>query len=104
MSNLIRIYNADIHGDFTDSVLTWQRFIEVVNKLPGVTVVNSIKHDFPGGGFSGLILLAESHAAIHTFPEKNIAWMELATCGDPHALTVFAEKIQALTSSEANLT
>lgn len=71
----------------------WQRFLEVVNKL-GVTVVNSTYHVFPGGGFTGLVLIAESHAAIHTWPEKNYAWCELATCGDPQVCNVFEAELK----------
>lgn len=89
MSELVRIAQSTVTGDFSDSVAVWHRFIYHVAALPGVTIINSIKHDFPGGGFSGLILLGESHAAIHTWPELHSAWIELATCGDPSALDEF---------------
>lgn len=89
MTDLVQVAHATIDGDFSDSVTTWHRFIYHVASLPGVTIINSIKHDFPGGGFSGLILLGESHAAIHTWPELGKAWIELATCGDPAALPLF---------------
>ncbi len=89
MTDLVQVASATIDGDFTNSVVVWHRFICHVAHLPGLTVVNSIKHDFPGGGFSGLILLSESHAAIHTWPELDKAWIELATCGDPAALPLF---------------
>lgn len=87
--NLVRVVCATIDGDFSNTVQTWHEFIYHVAHLPGVTIINSIKHDFPGGGFSGLILLGESHAAIHTWPEHGKAWIELATCGDPAALSLF---------------
>lgn len=86
----------EVGGDYSDHVLIWQRFIELVNHLSGVTVIGSLKHEFPGGGFSGLILLGESHAAIHTFPERNAAWVELATCGDVRALDEFRVGTQRL--------
>jgi S-adenosylmethionine/arginine decarboxylase-like enzyme len=89
MSDLVQLATATIAGDCTDSVAVWHRFIYHVAHLPGVTIINSIKHDVPGGGFSGLILLGESHAAIHTWPELGQAWIELATCGDPAALPLF---------------
>jgi len=87
----VLIEHLTIPGDFSDSVLIWTRFIYFVSSLPGVTILGTLKHDFPGGGFSGLILLGESHAAIHTWPERGIAWVELATCGDPRALDMFRE-------------
>lgn len=35
---------------------------------------------FSPQGFTALFLLAESHFAIHTFPEKNITYLELSSC------------------------
>lgn len=89
---LIRTIHREIEGDFTDPVLVWQQFLEHINRsLKGVTVLGTIKHDFPGGGMSGIVLLGESHAAIHTWPEHGKAWVELATCGDPEDLSRFVE-------------
>lgn len=91
MSDLVHHITAEVTGDFSDSIQTWQDFLEHVGRLPGLTVINSTKHDFPGGGLTGLILLSESHAAIHTWPEHGKAWIELATCGDPVALGLFVK-------------
>jgi len=87
---------AHAYGSFDDITDVWQRFLTIVNHLTDVTVISSIKHDFPGGGFSGIILLAESHAAIHTWPEYDYAWCELATCGDPVACGEFQRAIEKL--------
>ncbi len=87
--DLVKTISLVVDGDFHDIVESWTAFIYHVSSLPGVTILGSIKHDFPGGGFSGPLLLGESHAAIHTWPEHNKAWIELATCGDPAALEVF---------------
>lgn len=87
--DLVRTSSAAVSGDVSDIVFVWQSFLEHVNRLGGVTVMGTLKHDFPGGGFSGVVLLGESHAAIHTWPELNTAWIELATCGDPADLDAF---------------
>jgi len=87
--NLIKTISGNVYGDFTDTVKTWNEFIYHVAGLKGVTILGTLKHDFTGNGFSGMILLGESHAAIHTFPEHGMAWIELATCGDPSALDEF---------------
>lgn len=94
MSELVKLWSADVSLDCSNSVDVWQRFLTIANNLTGVTVINSIKHDFPGGGFSGLVLLAESHAAIHTWPELHRAWVELATCGDPAGIDDFRAAIK----------
>ena len=90
MANLVKTYNAEISGDCRNATDVWHRFLGVVNALPGVAVLQTARHDFPGGGFSGVVIIGESHAAIHTWPERAAAWVELATCGDPQALEVFA--------------
>jgi len=104
MNNLVNYWSAYIAGNFADSILVWQRFLEIVGHLPGVTVISSIKHDFPGGGFSGLILLSESHAAIHTWPEYSTAWVELATCGDQKAIGVFRDRLVVFEANAATPT
>ncbi len=88
---LVRTAACNVYGDFTDPVKVWNDFIYHVAALKGVTILGTLKHDFTGLGFSGLIMLGESHAAIHTFPEKGVAWIELATCGDPESLKEFVK-------------
>lgn len=89
-------YDAKIHtlnlwleGDFSDPVTTWHNFLELVNKLEHITILATLKHDFPGGGMSGVIIIGESHIAIHTWPEERKAWVEIATCGDKSVLNHF---------------
>ena len=45
-------------------------------------------HVFPGGGYTALLALAESHLSIHTYPERGLFCADLFTCGpsaDPAA-------------------
>ncbi len=46
----------------------------------GFTIINKIEHFFEGQGYTGLWLLAESHFAIHTFPEDNRIYIEISSC------------------------
>jgi S-adenosylmethionine/arginine decarboxylase-like enzyme len=90
---LVATVSFVVAGDFSDSPSVWHAFLTVVNQVPGLTVLNSCHHLFPGGGFSGLVLIGESHAAIHTWPEHGRAWVELATCGSVAALDGFEEEV-----------
>lgn len=47
----------------------------------GATVLNSSKQVFPPSGFTHVILLSESHASIHTYPEFGACFVDLFTCG-----------------------
>lgn len=49
-------------------------------KRAGFTVLNEVEHKFEPQGYTALWLLAESHFAIHTFPEKGITYIELSSC------------------------
>src|SRR5271157_537167 len=48
----------------------------------GFTVLEGIHHQFDPQGFTGILLLSESHFSIHTWPEDNFAAVDLFTCGD----------------------
>lgn len=100
----VRSVHTALWGDFTDIVKTWQTFLAIVNKLTGVTVLGTLKHDFPGGGFSGVVIIGESHAAIHTWPEDHYGYAELVTCGDPRALQEFVDALDALGRPDFHVT
>ncbi|RKQ43384.1 spermidine synthase [Roseivirga pacifica] len=48
----------------------------------GATIINSTFHHFSPYGVSGVVVIQESHLAIHTWPEYGYASVDLFTCGD----------------------
>jgi len=48
----------------------------------GATIINSSFHHFSPYGVSGVVVIQESHLAIHTWPEYGYAAVDLFTCGD----------------------
>ncbi len=46
----------------------------------GFTIINFTEHHFDTQGYTCFWLLAESHLAIHTFPENNKSYIELSSC------------------------
>jgi S-adenosylmethionine decarboxylase proenzyme len=48
----------------------------------GATVVQTVFHTFNPHGISGVVVIAESHLAIHTWPEYGYCAVDLFTCGD----------------------
>ena len=48
----------------------------------GATVVGEEFYAFPNGAVTGVLLLAQSHLTIHTWPELRLANVDLLTCGD----------------------
>ena len=57
----------------------------------GLTAVGELFHRFDGGGVTGVVLLAESHVAVHTWPELGAVTVDVYVCnysGDNSARAV----------------
>lgn len=50
-------------------------------KASGATLLNSVEHSFSPAGMTAVMLLSESHASIHTYPEHASCFVDLFTCG-----------------------
>jgi len=51
-------------------------------KLSGATMIRPFFHQFSPQGVSGVIVIAESHFAIHTWPEHCYTAVDLFSCSD----------------------
>ncbi|HET6183812.1 MAG TPA: adenosylmethionine decarboxylase [Acetobacteraceae bacterium] len=63
------------------------RHLRDAAEAAGATILHSHFHHFaPNGGVSGVIVLAESHISIHTWPERDFAAVDIFMCGacDPY--------------------
>jgi S-adenosylmethionine decarboxylase len=58
----------------------------------GATLVSSHFHHFSPQGVSGVVVIAESHVTVHTWPEHGYAAVDVFTCGHPEV----AEAVMAL--------
>lgn len=63
-----------------DLELIQTRMIEAV-KESGATYLSDYFHKFSPQGVSGVIVIAESHVSIHTWPEVEYAALDVFTCG-----------------------
>lgn len=46
------------------------------------TIIDVVFHKFNPIGISGVVVISESHLAIHTWPEHGYAAIDIFTCGD----------------------
>jgi S-adenosylmethionine decarboxylase len=67
--------------------------IDAVKKC-GAQVLNQSYYIFPGHGLTMTILLSESHASIHTYPEYGKCFVDLFTCGDSCNNHIFNEALK----------
>lgn len=88
----------------------WSRSPELLNDVEHIresmlaaaeggelTVLNIAMHAFAPHGVTGVMLLAESHLSIHTWPEYGYAAVDVFTCGGlPYkALEILSERLDA---------
>ena len=66
----------------------------------GVTVLGAMNPAFCPSGVTILLLLAESHISLHTYPEQGRAFFDAFTCGHFEPLNIF--RLFAETSSLKN--
>jgi S-adenosylmethionine decarboxylase len=70
----------------------------------GTHLLSDVLHRFEPQGVTGVALLAESHVAIHTWPELGMAACDLLTCSAQGDLErVVAELREALARSASRL-
>ncbi|HIP42426.1 MAG TPA: S-adenosylmethionine decarboxylase [Aquifex aeolicus] len=76
---------ADLYGvdaDKIDRVEDIRELLEGAVKYADLTKISSHYYQFQPHGATGVVLLAESHISIHTWPEHGVATVDVYTCGD----------------------
>ena len=64
----------------------------------GFHSIRSVEHRFAnrGAGFTGMVLLEESHAAVHTYPEHEYLALDIFACGSIDPSTVMDALVSEL--------
>ncbi|OYT61695.1 MAG: adenosylmethionine decarboxylase [Thermofilum sp. ex4484_15] len=93
---IVELFGCD--RDLLDSIDKLRRALIEAAKASRSTVIGHVFHKFSPQGVSGVIVIAESHLAIHTWPEYGYAAVDIFTCGkhtDPWgALAVIKEALK----------
>lgn len=71
----------DVEGRVLDDPPLLEQFLLEAARVAGCTVLGSVKHQFQPHGASVVVLVAESHLSIHTWPEHGYAAADILTCG-----------------------
>lgn len=59
-----------------------EEFLVSAARESKATIVETHVHQFSPFGVSGVVVIAESHLSIHTWPEYGYAAVDIFTCGD----------------------
>lgn len=102
---LAELYNCD--SNVLNNVKLIEKFMTEAAVECGATVVEKNFHMFNPYGVSGVVIISESHLAIHTWPEYGYAAVDLFTCGDSCdpmvAFEFLKEKFNAKSASYSEL-
>lgn len=72
----------DCDPNILNNVELVEKFMTEAAVECGATVVEKCFHMFNPHGVSGVVIISESHLAIHTWPELGYAAVDLFTCGE----------------------
>lgn len=77
---VVEYYNCN--AGFLNDIAYIKRAMHQAAIACGATIVDEVFHLFNPHGVSGVVVIAESHLAIHTWPEYGYAAVDLFTCGE----------------------
>lgn len=63
-----------------------------------------LHHFTPNGGISGVVVLAESHISVHTWPERDFAAFDIFMCGNARPEEAISVLKRAFTPRMMNIT
>ena len=69
----------------------------------GATILDDFFHQFQPIGVSGVVLIAESHISVHTWPENGFAAADIFTCGEMKPQVAIDIMREGFRAKEANM-
>ena len=98
---------ADLHGVDRERLTDPTAIEELLRRAAlaaGAHIVHSHFHPFgPGQGVTGVVLLAESHISIHTWPESAFAAVDIFMCGQARPRQAFDFILESLAPAMVNV-
>jgi S-adenosylmethionine decarboxylase len=77
---LLELFDCDL--DAINNLETVKGALVEAAKRAQATIVDVVFHEFNPFGISGVVVIAESHLSIHTWPEYRYAAVDVFSCGD----------------------
>ena len=95
---LIELHGCDAKK-INDTALVEKTLLEAA-EIASLSVVNTTIHHFNPIGVSGVIVIKESHIAIHTWPEYKYVALDFFTCNESYELTEALAYIKTMFEAE----
>ena len=77
---LLELFDCDL--DAINNVEAVKGALIEAAKRAQATIIDVVFHEFNPFGVSGVVVIAESHLSIHTWPEYRYAAVDIFSCGD----------------------
>lgn len=77
---LLELFDCDV--DAINNLDAVKAALVEAAKRAHATIVDVVFHEFNPFGVSGVVVIAESHLSIHTWPEHRYAAVDIFSCGD----------------------
>ncbi len=94
---LLELYDCDL--SILNDIQEIEKSMIAAAEEAGASVVGQVFHQFSPHGVSGVVVIAESHLSIHTWPEHRYAAVDLYTCGNTVDPAVAANVVAAALKS-----
>ncbi len=91
---LIEYYDCSVEV-INDRQLVREAMLEAARRA-NATIVAEVFHTFSPQGISGVVVIAESHIAIHSWPEHRCASVDIFSCSDrmkPEAIIDYLKEV-----------
>jgi S-adenosylmethionine decarboxylase len=85
---LLELFDCDF--DAISNLETVKGALVEAARRAQATIVDVVFHEFNPFGISGVVVIAESHLSIHTWPEHRYAAVDIFSCGEVLAPEVAA--------------
>ena len=100
---IVELYDCD--PNYINNIEYVQSSILEAAREAHATIITHKFHQFSPMGISGIVVIAESHIAIHTWPEYGYCAIDIFTCGNidnDRALTVLRKNFKSKRESIVN--
>jgi S-adenosylmethionine decarboxylase len=77
---LLELFDCDLDA-INNLEAVKQTLVEAARRAQA-TIIDVVFHEFNPFGISGVVVIAESHLSIHTWPEYRYAAVDIFSCGD----------------------
>jgi S-adenosylmethionine decarboxylase len=77
---IVELYGCS--SELLNNLVQVEKILIEAVELSKATIIQPVFHHFSPHGISGVVVIAESHFTIHTWPEYGYCALDIFTCGE----------------------